>query len=345
MSTAVVGTRRRRRTRRARRLDDRQLAWLLCAPAVLVMAAVVGYPVAYSLWLSLQRYDLRFPAQREFVGLGNYAAVLTSPVFWSALRATAVITVIAVAAELLLGLGIAVVLHRTVVARRAVRTAVLLPYGIITVVAAFAWQYAATPDLSFVSNRAWLGAGWSSFAVVIATEVWVSTPFVALLLLAGLAAVPDELLETARVDGANARQRLTGIMLPALRPVLLVVLLYRTLDSIRVFDTVFVQTRGANGTETLSLLAYDQLTSRLNLGLGSTVAVLLFALAAGIALGFVALFRGDLRQLAARRQEGGADEDDWMLDADEEWAVSPGDEEDWAAAGGGRASGDEEWAR
>jgi multiple sugar transport system permease protein len=314
VSTVAVGPRRRRTRRARRRRDDRRLAWLLCAPAVLVMLAVVGYPVAYSVWLSLQRYDLRFPGQREFVGLGNYAAVLSSPVFWSGAGATAVITVVAVAAELLLGLGIAVVLHRAVVGRRTVRTAVLLPYGIITVVAAFAWQYAATPDLSFLSDRAWLGERWSSFAVVIATEVWKNTPFVALLLLAGLAAVPDELLETARVDGANGWQRLTGIILPALRPVLLVVLLYRTLDSIRVFDTVVIQTGGANGTETLSLLAYDQLTARLNLGLGSTVAVLLFALAAGIALAFVAVFRGDLRQLAARRDD--AEDEGWSL-ADE----------------------------
>jgi multiple sugar transport system permease protein len=329
VSTAVVPP-RRRRTRRVRRAgDDRRLAWLLCAPAVLVMLAVVGYPVAYSVWLSLQRYDLRFPGQREFVGLGNYAAVLSSPVFWGDFAATAVITVIAVAAELLLGLGIAVVLHRAVVGRRAVHTAVLLPYGIITVVAAFAWQNAATPDLSFFSDRAWLGERWSSFAVVIATEVWKSTPFVALLLLAGLTALPEELLETARVDGANGWQRLTGIVLPALRPVLLVVLLYRMLDSIRVFDTVFVQTGGANGTETLSLLAYDQLTGRLNLGLGSAVAVLLFVLAGGIALAFVAAFRGDLRQLTARREES-ADDEEWTVD--KEWTV---DEE---------RAGAEEWA-
>ncbi|MFL6131149.1 MAG: carbohydrate ABC transporter permease [Mycobacteriales bacterium] len=340
MSTAAVPPPRRRRTRRPRRADDRRLAWLLCAPAVLVMIAVVGCPVGYSLWLSLQRYDLRFPGQRAFVGLGNYAAVLSSPVFWGDLGATAVITSVAVTAQMLLGLGIAVVLQRAVVGRRLVRTAVLLPYGITTVVAAFAWQYAATPDLSFLSDRAWLGERWSSFAVVIATEVWKNTPFVALLLLAGLAAMPEELLETARLDGANGGQRLTGVILPALRPVLLVVLLYRTLDSVRVFDTVFVQTGGANGTETLSLLGYDQLTGRLNLGLGCTVAVLLFALAVGIALAFVAVFRGDLRQLTAPPDRAGGADEDWTPGEDADWAAGPGDEE-WAAAGpGGQA-----WAR
>jgi multiple sugar transport system permease protein len=339
VSTAAVAPRRRRTRRRRRPGDERRLAWLLLSPAIVVMLAVVGYPVAWSLWLSLQRYDLRFPSEREFVGLGNYAAVLSSPVFWGALGATAVITVIAVAAEMVLGFGVALVLRRAVVGRRLVHTAVLLPYGVITVVAAFAWQYAATPDLSFLSDRAWLGERWSSFAVVIATEVWKGTPVVALLLLAGLAAVPEELLETARVDGANGWQRFTGIVLPSLRPVLLVVLLYRTLDSVRVFDTVVVQTGGANGTGTLSLLAYDQLAARLNLGLGSTVAVLLFALAAGTALAFVAVFRADLRQLAARRDDP----------ADDDWADDRADDraDDWAVTGdGGRAAGEDAgWGR
>jgi multiple sugar transport system permease protein len=290
---------RRDRPRRRRRpqAGRRRNAWLLTAPAVVVMLAVSAYPVGYAFWLSLHRYDLRFPAQRGFVGLGNYAAVLSAPVFWADLGATAVITAVAVTAELTLGFATALVLRRGLAGRRAAHTALLLPYGIITVVAAFAWQYAATPDLSFFSDRAWLGERWSSFAVVIATEVWKSTPLVALLLLAGMAAVPEELMDTARLDGAGAGQRFTRVLLPAIRPVLLVVLLYRTLDSIRVFDTVFIQTRGANGTETVSLLAYDQLASRLNLGLGSTVSVLLFALTAAIALTFVYAFRADLREL------------------------------------------------
>jgi multiple sugar transport system permease protein len=265
---------------------------------VIVMLAVAAYPVGYAGWLSLQRYDLRFPDQRGFVGLDNYAAVLTAPVFWTDLGATAVITAIAVSAEMVFGFAIALTLRRRLAGRRAVHAALLVPYGITTVVAAFAWQYAASPDLSFVSDRAWLGERWSSFAVVIATEVWKSTPFVALLLLAGLAAVPEELMDNAAVDGASAWQRFTRVLLPGIRPVLLVVLLYRTLDSIRVFDTVFIQTRGANGTETVSLLAYDQLAGRLNLGLGSAVGVLLFGLAAALALGFVWVFRADLRELS-----------------------------------------------
>ena len=288
-----AGPRRRRRPQAGHRT-----AWLLTAPAVVVMLAVAAYPVAYALWLSLHRYDLRFPDQRGFVGLANYGAVLTAPVFWTDLGATAVITAIAVTAEMVFGFAIALTLRRGLAGRRALHTALLLPYATITVVAAFAWQYAATPDLSFFSDRAWLGERWSSFAVVIATEVWKSTPLVAFLLLAGLAAVPEELMDNAAVDGAGAWQRFWRVLLPGIRPVLLVVLLYRTLDSIRVFDTVFIQTRGANGTGTLSVLAYDQLAVRLNLGLGSAVSMLLFGLSAAVALGFVWVFRADLRELS-----------------------------------------------
>ena len=291
--TKAARTRRRKRPRTGRRG-----AWLLTAPAVVVMLAVSGFPLLYGAWLSLHRYDLRFPDQRGFVGLGNYTAVLSASVFWSDLAATAVITAIAVSLELAFGLGIALILRRGLAGRRALNAALLLPYGIITVVAAFAWQYLATPELSFLTDRAWLGERWSSFAVVIATEVWKSTPFAALLLLAGLAAVPEEVMETARLDGASAWQRFHQVLLPAIRPVLLVVLLYRTLDSVRVFDTVFIQTSGANGTETVSLLAYAQLSGRLNLGLGSAVSVLLFLLAAAIAVGFVWVFRADLRELS-----------------------------------------------
>ena len=296
MTAVAKGPVRVRHKRRPR--AGRRGAWLLTAPAVVVMLAVSGYPVLYGVWLSLQRYDLRVPSQRGFVGLTNYATVLSAPVFWADLAATAVITVVAVGLELAAGLGIALILRRGLAGRRALRAALLLPYGIITVVAAFAWRYLATPDLSFLTRRAWLGERWSSFAVVIATEVWTSTPFVALLLLAALAVVPEELMAAAKLDGASGWQRFGRVLLPAIRPVLLVVLLYRTLDTVRVFDTVFIQTNGANGTQTVSLLAYRQLSGQLNLGLGSAVSTLLFVLAAAIAVGFVWVFRADLRELS-----------------------------------------------
>jgi multiple sugar transport system permease protein len=182
-------------------------------------------------------------------------------------------------------------MHRAIFGRGAVRTAILIPYGIVTVVAAFAWKYAFTPGTGFVhlfgattdpfSSRA------DSFVVIIATEVWKTTPFMALLLLAGLALVPDELHEAARVDGATAVQRFFRITLPLIRPAILVALLFRTLDAFRVFDTVFIQTRGAQDTETVSILGYNVLINRVNLGIGSAISVLIFICVILIAVLFV----------------------------------------------------------
>jgi multiple sugar transport system permease protein len=279
-------------TDRAR--SERKLGWMLCAPALVVMIAVTAYPIGYSIWLSLQNYDLRTPDERSFAGLSNYATVLSSPLFYEDLQATVIITVISVILELIIGMAIALVMHRAIFARRTVRTSVLIPYGIITVVAAFAWQYAFTPDYSFFSQYQWLNNGWSSYFVIILTEVWKTTPFMSLLLLAGLAVVPEELQEAAKVDGASTIQRFVRVTLPNMKAAILVALLFRTLDAFRIFDTVFIMTRGANGTETLSFLSYNQLINRVNLGLGSTVSVLLFFLVIIIAVLFVKGFKTNL---------------------------------------------------
>lgn len=289
-----------------RALDERRLGWMLCAPAVVVMLAVTAYPIAYAVWLSLQRYDLRFPDERAFVGLRNYVDVLTAPLWWQDLLTTVVITVASVALELVLGMALALVMHRAIFGRRTVRASILIPYGIITVVAAFAWQFAFTPDLGFINtwlgtDRAWLTERGASFLVITLTEVWKTTPFMALLLLAGLAVVPDVLQQAAKVDGANAWQRFTKVTLPNMKAAVLVALLFRTLDAFRIFDTVFIQTRGANQTETVSILGYNQLINRLNLGIGSAVSVLMFALVILIAFVFVKGFNTNLGQARGER--------------------------------------------
>jgi multiple sugar transport system permease protein len=263
--------------------DERRLGWLLCAPAVIAMLAVTAYPIVYALILSLQEFDLRFPEDQGWAGLSNYSAVLTSELWWTDVFNTLFVTVIAVSIELVLGMIIALVMHRAIFGRGLVRTSVLIPYGIITVVAAFSWQYAFDPTTGFVNNlpliaddKAWFGDRFSSFAVIIMAEVWKTTPFMALLLLAGLTTIDDGLYEAARVDGANARQRFFRITLPLMKPAILVALLFRTLDSFRVFDTIFIMTGGAQDTESVSILGYNQLIERLNLGLGSAVSVLIF---------------------------------------------------------------------
>jgi len=274
------------------RLEERRLGLLLCAPAVLVMLAVTAYPIGYALWLSLQRYDLRFPDDRSFVGLANYASVLSSEVWWRALFNTTLVTVGSVALELLLGLALALTMHRATVGRGLVRTAMLVPYAMITVVAALAWRFAFDPTTGFVNGllgleQAWLSERWSAFFVIIATEVWKTTPFMALLLLAGLVLIPQDLYRAARVDGASAAQGLLRITLPLMRPAILVALLFRSLDAFRIFDTVFVQTRGAQDTEPVSLVGYNTLIARLNLGMGSAVAVLIFVCVLVLAALFV----------------------------------------------------------
>jgi multiple sugar transport system permease protein len=275
---------------------ERRLAWTLCAPAVVVMLLVTGYPIGYAIVLSLQKFDLRFPGEKEFVGLSNYGDVLSSTTWWSDVAHTLVITVLSVGLELVLGMAIALVMHRAIFGRGAVRTSVLIPYGIVTVVAAFAWRYAFDPASGFVQglplisdSAAPLTNRDGSYIVIILTEVWKTTPFMALLLLAGLALVPDELHEAAKVDGAGVVQRFFRITLPLMKPAILVALLFRTLDAFRLFDTVFIQTRGANSTETVSILGYNVLINRVNLGLGSAVSVLIFLCVILIAFIFVKL--------------------------------------------------------
>jgi multiple sugar transport system permease protein len=271
---------------------ERRLAWLLCAPAVTVMLLVTAYPIFYALWLSLFRYDLRFPEQRQWVGLANYISVLGSEVWWKSLVNTLIITVGSVSVELVLGFALALLMFKATLGRRIIRTVILIPYGIITVVAALAWKFAFDPATGFVNallnlDNAWLTERGSAFFVIIFSEIWKTTPFMALLLLAGLTLIPGDLILAARVDGATARQRFMAITLPLMKPTILVALLFRTLDAFRIFDTVYIQTRGAQNTETVSLVGYNVLIARLNLGLGSAVSVLIFIGVLMIAMLFI----------------------------------------------------------
>ena len=291
---------------------ERKLGWLLCAPAAIVMLAVTAYPILNAVWLSLQKSDLRFPDQSEFIGLENYATILTSNLWWTDVWHTVVLTVVSVAIELVLGMLLALAMHRAIFGRGLIRTAALIPYGIVTVVAAFAWRLAfSDADGGFMPavlrSVGLLGAEtdplaqtstFSTYVVAILAEVWKTTPFMALLLLAGLALVSDELHEAAKVDGATTWQRFWRITIPLMKPAILVALLFRTLDAFRIFDTVFVlSNNGANrSVETVSVLGYNTLLSRLNLGLGSAVSVLIFFCVVLIAALFVKGFGVNVSQ-------------------------------------------------
>jgi multiple sugar transport system permease protein len=270
---------------------ERRLGWLLCAPAVIVMVAVTAYPVGYAIWLSLERYNLEIPQAIKFVGLSNYGAVLSSPYWWHALEVTLIITAFSVAISLVLGMVLALLMHRTLFGRGTVRTAALIPYGIVTVAAAYGWQYAWTPGQGYLSaafnHSAPLTSEVKAIVVIILAEIWKTTPFIALLLLAGLSLVPEDLQKAAKVDGATAWQRFTRITLPLMKPAILVALLFRTLDSFRIFDNIYIMTSGNNGTGSVSILGYDNLFNALNLGIGSAISILIFICVAIIAFAFI----------------------------------------------------------
>ena len=270
---------------------ERRLGFMLIAPAVIVMIAVTAYPVGYAIYLSLERYNLALPQDKQFVGFANYGAVLSSPYWWQALEVTLIITVFSVAITLVLGFLLAFVLHRTIFGRGTVRTTSLIPYGIVTVAAAYSWQYAWTPGQGYLSaafnNSAPLTNHVESIIVIIVAEIWKTTPFMALLLLAGLSLVPEDLQKAAKVDGATAWQRFTKITLPLMKPAILVALLFRTLDSFRIFDNIYILTQGSNGTGSVSILGFDNLFNALNLGIGSTISILIFICVAIIAFLFI----------------------------------------------------------
>lgn len=295
--TAVATAPRVAATDTGKRLSDgksaeRRLAFWLVAPAALMMLLVTGYPIIYAFWLSLNKMSLSAPGEREFVWFSNYATVLGDHYWWTAFSVTLGITIVSVIIELVLGLAIALVMHRTIFGRGTIRTVVLIPYGIVTVAAAFSWYYAWTPETGYLANllpdgSAPLTQQWPSLAIIVLAEVWKTTPFMALLLLAGLALVPDDLLKAAQVDGAGAWTRLRRIIIPMMKPAILVALLFRTLDAFRIFDNIYVLTRGSNNTYSVSMLGYDNLFKAFNLGVGSAISILIFLCVAIIAAIFI----------------------------------------------------------
>ena len=270
---------------------ERKLGLMLTLPSVIVMALVAGIPILYAFWLSLHRADLRFPQLDKFIGLSNYLSVLESHTWWQDVLNTVEITVLSVVLEVALGLLIAEAMYRALYARTWIRVAVLVPYGAVTVVSAFAWSLAFNPATGFVPSLLGLSTPpltthTGSLLVIIFSDVWKTTPFISLLMLGALALVPEDLYKAAKVDGATAIQRFTRITLPLIRPALMVAILFRTLDAFRIYDSVYIITNGSNNTASVSLLGYQVLINRLDLGLGSAIAVLIFVFVAIIAFAF-----------------------------------------------------------
>jgi multiple sugar transport system permease protein len=277
------------------------------------MLLVTAYQILQAVYYSLFNYRLTDPANRSFNGLENYWVILTDSLWWNALAVTVLITVVTVAVELVLGFALALVMAKALSSIRPfVRAAILIPYAVITVVSAFAWQFAFGISTGFVNSwfawlpgigadTDWFGEKGSSLLVICLAEIWKTTPFISLLLLAGLAQVPEVLQEAAKVDGATWWQRMWRVTIPNMKAAIMVALLFRTLDAFRVFDSIFVMTAGANGTESVSFLAYRQTISRVEIGLGSAVSVLLFLAVVLIAALFIKGFKVDLSQARGER--------------------------------------------
>lgn len=291
---------------------ENKLGLKLVAPAVVMMLLVTAWPMGQALYLSLFRYRLTAPDDREFIGIDNYVTVLTDSLFWQDTWNTVLIMVVTVAVELVIGFAFAMVMHRIIFARGLMRTSILIPYGIITVVSAFAWQFAFSLNNGFVNawfswlpwiaeDTNWFGDHWHAMFAIMVSEIWKTTPFMALLLLAGLSQVSEDMLEAAQVDGATWWQRLWKVILPNMRAAIMVAVLFRALDAYRIFDNIYIMTRGAQDTESISFLTYRQVIEQMQLGLGSALSVLLFLSVLLLAWLIVKLFRVDL---ASARGEG-----------------------------------------
>lgn len=292
-------------TERAR--GERNLGWKLAGPAFIVMLAVTLYPIVYAIYLSMFSYRLTDPDAREFIFLRNYVTALTDPLFWKAFTTTFIIVVITLLIELALGMAIAMVMNKIVFPRRTLRTVVLIPYAIVTVVSAFAWLFAAQVDTGFFNHWLnafsfgafpldynWFGDRWSSLVIICLSEIWKTTPFMSLLLLAGLAQVDGAMEEAAKVDGATWWQRFYKVIIPNMKAALMVAVLFRCLDAIRIYDNPEVMTGGANDTMSLSMLVATETIDRVEIGMGSALAVILFVIVLVVAAIFVRGFKVDL---------------------------------------------------
>ncbi len=271
-------------------MDDRRLVWAFIAPALSVIALIAVFPLGYTVWESLHMHDLRMPwLGRPFVGLDNYVEILGDHRFWQAMGHTFFFTAATVSLELALGLFLALAMNRAFRGRALMRAAVLVPWAIPTVVAALLWRFLFDSQAGIV-NALLMGVGvleeplvWfvrasTAWVPIILADVWKTTPFVALLLLAGLQNIDRSLYEAAAVDGAGPGWQLWHITLPLLKPAILVALIFRTLDAFRVFDLIYVLTGGGPGTSTepIALYTFNALFSNLRFGYGSALSVIVF---------------------------------------------------------------------
>jgi multiple sugar transport system permease protein len=309
MEAASVAVRRKQR--RPSGFSEGRLGAAMMAPSLIVMGLVAAFPIGYAIWLSLNEYSVRVEGLSRWVGFGNYSEALwgdTSAEFWDAFRNTFLFTGISVSIELVLGIAFALAMHQAFKGRAILRATVLVPWAVLTFGTGLLWRSMFEPGLGFVpsaldalglpgSDVLWYGEDGWAMATLIFADVWKTAPFMALLLLAGLQVIPEDVYDAAKVDGASAWQRFTRITLPLLRPAILVALLFRTLDALRVFDLVYALTQGSNNTTTLSWLAYTELTRNRLTGEGSALAVLTFVIVMVVSFLYIRFVGGNIRAM------------------------------------------------
>ncbi len=283
--SAPPGTPAPARSAHARGPRDR--AWAFLLPAYGAIIAVVGIPTLYSLYLSFHQWKLTtFKRGVPFVGFDNYSKALSDDAFWHSMQVTLIFTLVALTLEIVLGVGLAVLMDQDFRGRRTARILLLLPMFVTNVVIGLIWRILLSYDFGVVNwalslfglpKVAWLGDPTLALWSLIVIDVWNTTAFVALIVLAGLQGIPDEPRQAARVDGASSWQVFRLITLPLLRPVLLVAVIWRTIDLFRIFDVVFSLTGGGpyNATETISLYAYNEGFASFNLGFASAISYLI----------------------------------------------------------------------
>jgi multiple sugar transport system permease protein len=301
-TSASVGAKRR-----SKGIGERRLAQYMLAPSLLLIALVAAYPIIYAVWLSLHDYSVVNPGQSRWDVGGNYTEALKSKEFWAAFRTTFIFSFFSVVFETLIGLAMALAMHAAFRGQGLLRTVILVPWAVLTVVTAIMWRTIFEAPLGLVpsvlekigigENIVWLGEKPYALIVMIFADVWKTAPFMALLILAGLQVIPGDLYEAAKVDGAKTWQRFTKITLPLLKPAILVALIFRTLDALRIFDLPFVLTKGAQGTSTLSLIANEQLQSNQIIGLGSALSILTFVIVMAVSLLYIRFVGGNIKAL------------------------------------------------
>jgi multiple sugar transport system permease protein len=292
--------------RRSKGMSETRLAKLMVAPSIILIAVVAAWPIIYAVWLSLHEYSVRVAGLSRWagpIGLRNYDNAISNPEWRAALEHTLIFTVSSVALELVIGLGMALAMHTAFRGQSLLRTTVLVPWAVLTVVTAVMWRTMFVSPYGFVNTilgtkTVWLGSEPQALIVIILADVWKTAPFMALLILAGLQVIPGEVYEAAEVDGASTWQRFTRITLPLLTPAILVALIFRTLDALRIFDLPFVLTQGQNGTSTLSTIAQEAFATNRLYGLGSAMAVLTFIIVMIVSFSYIRFVGGNLRGLA-----------------------------------------------